>query len=49
MAVIYDKAPKRKDFSGVVNKEEKENKDKTTTEDSENVCIHAYLDLCFCV
>ena len=31
MAVIYDKAPKRKDFSGVVNKEEKENKDKTTT------------------
>jgi hypothetical protein len=32
MAAIYDKALKRKDFSGVVNKEEKEkDKDKTTT------------------
>ena len=34
MAAIYDKALKRKDFSGVVNKEEKENKDKTTTDDN---------------
>jgi len=34
MAAIYDKALKRKDFSGVVNKEEKEKaKDNTTTED----------------
>ena len=35
MAAIYDKALKRKDFSGVVNKEEKEkeNKDKPTTDD----------------
>ena len=36
MAAIYDKALKRKDFSGVVNKEEKEkeNKDKPTTDDN---------------
>ena len=35
MAAIYDKALKRKDFSGVVNKEEKEkDKDKTTTDDN---------------
>ena len=35
MATIYDKALKRKDFSGVVNKEEKEkDKDKPTTDDN---------------
>ena len=35
MAAIYDKALKRKDFSGVVNKEEKEKgKDETTAEDN---------------
>jgi len=34
MAAIYDKALKRKDFSGVVNKEGKEKaKDNTTTKD----------------
>ncbi|KIJ98840.1 hypothetical protein K443DRAFT_680424 [Laccaria amethystina LaAM-08-1] len=45
MAAIYDKALKRKDFSGVVNKEEKDkHKDKTTTDDN---CIRVYMDLCF--
>ena len=35
MATIYDKALKRKAFSGVVNKEEKEkDKDKPTTDDN---------------
>ena len=35
MATIYDKVLKRKDFSGVVNKEEKEkDKDKPTTDDN---------------
>ena len=35
MATIYDKALKRKDFSGVVNKEEKEkDKDKPMMDDN---------------
>jgi hypothetical protein len=45
MAAIYDNALKRKDLSGVVNKEEKDkHKDKTKADDN---CIHVYLDLCF--
>ena len=34
LAAIYDKALKRKDFSGVVNKDKDKGKAKTTAEDN---------------